>query len=264
MKLNLDYVICPICSVNVKRLATNGHLRKHKITSAELKIKFPGVNLTSSAYNDKIISSNVGRILSKESRDKISQGNKGQKAWNKGLSKFTDSRVANYSNKTSITRKAKLRDGTLIHNSLGIKRTLESRNKMRLARINNILKNNKTWPSYNKNACKFFEYFDLKADTIGVYAGNPNEFLIKDLGYWLDYINFSLKIIIEWDEDHHFEKSGELTKRDIIRQEEIQRYFSEYKFIRIRHSTMIENYGRLCSSRVDNKVQELLILLQNN
>jgi very-short-patch-repair endonuclease len=54
------------------------------------------------------------------------------------------------------------------------------------------------------------------------------------LGYWLDYINFDLKVIIEWDEKRHYDASGNLKERDIRRQEEIQEYFPDFLFLRIR------------------------------
>jgi len=63
-----------------------------------------------------------------------------------------------------------------------------------------------------------------------MYGGG--EYHIRKLGYFLDYINFYKKIIIEWDESYHFDEEGKLREKDVIRQKEIQKVFPDFKFIR--------------------------------
>ena len=90
------------------------------------------------------------------------------------------------------------------------------------------------FPNFNPKACDYFEKFDKKNNTHGCHALNGGEYYIKELGYFVDYINHDLKIIIEWDESHHFDSSGNLLKKDQIRQNEIEGYFSDYEFRRIK------------------------------
>lgn len=89
-------------------------------------------------------------------------------------------------------------------------------------------------PNYNPKACEYFLLFDEMYNTKGRYAVYGNgEYLIKELGYFPDYINFDLKLIIEYDEGHHFE-NGVLRERDVQRQQEIQKHFPDFEFFRIK------------------------------
>jgi len=100
---------------------------------------------------------------------------------------------------------------------------------MRLAAIKRIRRNNgKVFPSYNVHACNWFKLFDEINSTNGMYG--PNEYLIEELGYWPDYINFDVKLIIEWDESYHRNQE----EKDKQRQKEIQKHFSDFEFIRIK------------------------------
>ena len=122
----------------------------------------------------------------------------------------------------------------------GEEKAKEIKRKHRLKRIEQITKNEgKFTPIYNKKAVKFFEYFDYLIDSKGKYAeSGSGEYEI--LGYFLDYINFNYKLIIEFDEERHFTKKG-LKKSDIQRQKEIQEYLFDFKFIRIREKNFIIN-----------------------
>lgn len=66
----------------------------------------------------------------------------------------------------------------------------------------------------------------------GQHAENGGEYLIEELGYYLDYINFEKKLIIEFDERGHY-AGGELKEADKIREKEIRAYFSDFEFKRI-------------------------------
>ena len=57
----------------------------------------------------------IGHIVSKEARLKISLGNKGRTAWNKGLTKETDKRVKKYSQGHSERMKKLWVDGKYIN-----------------------------------------------------------------------------------------------------------------------------------------------------
>jgi very-short-patch-repair endonuclease len=90
-------------------------------------------------------------------------------------------------------------------------------------------------PNFNPKACDYFEKFDKENNTSGQHARNGGEFHIKELGYWVDYINHDLKLIIEWDEEKHFTEN-KLIEKDIIRQQEIQELYPDYEFRRIREN----------------------------
>lgn len=118
----------------------------------------------------------------------------------------------------------------------GKKASPQTKLKHRISIIKNIEKNyGICFPAYNKQACEFFKKFDGAMETKGNYAVyGGGEYHIKELGYFPDYINFDLKLIIEIDEKCHFEKSGNLKQKDIQRQKEIQEFYPDFTFIRIR------------------------------
>lgn len=116
----------------------------------------------------------------------------------------------------------------------GRKHKKETILKIRKATINN---RGFTFPNYNKEACEYFRKFDKEHNTKGRYAVyGGGEYFIEELGYWPDYINFNMKLIMEWDEPRHY-KGGKLKRKDVDRQREIQEYFSDFEFIRIKTSS---------------------------
>lgn len=114
----------------------------------------------------------------------------------------------------------------------------EINRKIRIAKIKKIEESvangGQIQPAYSFQACKFFEQFDKDFNTRGQYATNGGEYFIKKLGYWPDYINFDLKLIMEWDEEYHYDVDGNLREKDIRRQKEIQEHFPDFRFVRIR------------------------------
>lgn len=110
----------------------------------------------------------------------------------------------------------------------------ETCRKMRLSAIKYRKSLDPGWhPSYNKEACKYFEEFDKQNNTKGQHAEKDGEYCIEDLGYYLDYINFDLKLIMEYDERRHYAR-GELKERDKIREQEIRSQFPDFEFRRIK------------------------------
>lgn len=116
------------------------------------------------------------------------------------------------------------------------KRKIGLKNRIHhINRIKKILsKGDQLSPNWNPKACDYFEQFDKQHNTSGQHARNGGEFYIKELGYWVDYMNHDLKLIMEYDEKHHFNKDGKLRKKDIIRQQEIEELYPEYDFRRIK------------------------------
>lgn len=87
------------------------------------------------------------------------------------------------------------------------------------------------YPKYNKEACELFDLVNKEFNLNGIHAGNGKEVHIKELGYFLDYYEPSINLVIEYDEDHH-----ELPKnliKDLKRQKEIENYLN-CNFIRIK------------------------------
>jgi len=95
-------------------------------------------------------------------------------------------------------------------------------------------------PNYNAIACRWFEEFDNVNNTNGFHATSEGEFYIEELGFFPDYFNPQLKLIMEWDEAHHYTKKGELFAKDQERQKAIQTLFPDYQFIRIKEDDFKE------------------------
>jgi len=129
---------------------------------------------------------------------------------------------------------SKWQKGKIYEQTMGSKIAKECRRKQRLKAIERINKNyGKCCPNYNPKACEIFKQFDEKNNTQGYYAMYGNgEHYIEELGYFLDYINFDKKLIIEVDEKHHFDKSGLLKSKDIKRQQEIKNLYPDFNFLR--------------------------------
>jgi len=96
----------------------------------------------------------------------------------------------------------------------------EVRQKLRLSIIESIKKcKNGIAPRYNPHACRLFDAINKEMGWCGLHAENGGEFYIKDLGYWVDYYEPTLNIVIEY-----YEKGHNKTKtiiRDTRRQQEI-------------------------------------------
>lgn len=117
----------------------------------------------------------------------------------------------------------------------GMKFSEEHIKNLRLARIKDVeRKNGVVYPNFNPKACEFFKSFDMLFNTKGQYAMyGGGEYYIERLGYFPDYFNLTLKLIMEWDEPNHYE-NGRLKEKDKIRQKEIQELYPEFEFVRVR------------------------------
>ncbi len=176
--------------------------------------------------------------FSEESKKKMSESSKGQKAWNKGKHYTEETREK--------IRKARI----------GKKHKSETRQKLRIINLNKMKENIKIGaqltPFYNRKACEYFKQFDEVNNTEGQYATNGGELCV--LGYWLDYVNHSMKIIIEWDEENHHYINGKLREKDMIKQKEIEIHFPDYTFIRIREAEYIPKANELFPRLVENGI----------
>lgn len=118
-------------------------------------------------------------------------------------------------------------------------RTTEANEKRRAASrlimIERLRKINKSFhPPYNPKACQYFNQLMKESNTYIQHAENGGEFLIRELGYWVDGYDQINNIVYEYDEKHHF-VNEQLLNKDVRRQQEITN-FLKCKFIRIKES----------------------------
>jgi very-short-patch-repair endonuclease len=61
----------------------------------------------------------------------------------------------------------------------------------------------------------------------GIYFnknGKKEQFLIEYLGYFVDYYEPKLNVVVEYDETNHYNSDWSLKEKDIKRQKEIVKY----------------------------------------
>ena len=112
----------------------------------------------------------------------------------------------------------------------GLKLTEEHIKGIRLAAIERVKEHHGICrPNFNLKACEYFKSFDNQNKTQGEYATSGGEHYIKQLGYFLDYFNSTMKIIMEWDEPYHKKQK----EKDFKREKEIKKVYPSYAFVRI-------------------------------
>lgn len=119
---------------------------------------------------------------------------------------------------------------------MGRKLSIESKIKRRINRIKDLkIFNSHFHPSYNKEACGYFQLLNMFNGWNGKHALNGGEYHIDGLDYWVDYYEPNLNLVLEWDEKYHY-KGGKLRERDLIRQEQIKKHLG-CNFYRIKKLT---------------------------
>jgi hypothetical protein len=144
----------------------------------------------------------------------------------------------NYRKRVSERQKLKNNNPNFSKNWVGRKHKQESIDKIRDTQILQRARkglSNKFKPNFNTDACKLFDFIALKTNTTIIHGLNGGEYNIKELGYWVDGYDKDNNIVYEFDEKRHFNKDGTLNKRDIIRQNNIEKYLG-CKFIRLNES----------------------------
>jgi hypothetical protein len=77
-------------------------------------------------------------------------------------------------------------------------------------------------PAVGTNEIGYFAILEESRNWNGIYAGkHKKQYFIKELGYWPDYYEPTLNIIVEYDEPHHYEVNGNLKVKDMERMHEI-------------------------------------------
>lgn len=86
-------------------------------------------------------------------------------------------------------------------------------------------------PYYNPCACEAIENFADKRVYDFQHAENGGEYYISELGYFVDGYDEDQNVVVEYDEEHHFD-NGELIQEDASRMREIGLHL-ECEFYRI-------------------------------
>ena len=118
--------------------------------------------------------------------------------------------------------------------------TEEARRKMRVAACKRVMKLQRNNAGrINNVGIKEGRYFDRLEKEHGwkgiYYKKSKKQFLIEYLGYFVDYYEPNLNIVVEYDEPRHY-RHGVLIEKDVKRMNEIKRYlgcqfwrYDEYK-----------------------------------
>jgi hypothetical protein len=119
---------------------------------------------------------------------------------------------------------------------IGHKHSEETKRKNRLATINYImLKNGGIRPSYNKEACQYFDSLSKNNGWNLRHALNGGEYYINELGYFIDAYDEKKNIVVEYDEPYH--DRPQQKDKDASRQKNIIRYLSPNEFWRFHENT---------------------------
>jgi very-short-patch-repair endonuclease len=180
---------------------------------------------------EKLRKINTGKKHSELTKLKMSLSKQGEKNHNYGKSIPIETKQ-----KISTSHKGKIisrhtRD-KMSRSHIGKKLTTEIKNKLRVKANARLTKQYKEYrPNYNKFACELFNDINHYMKWNGQHAENGGEYYIKELGYWLDYYEPTINIVIEYDEPHH----KYMIEKDKERQEQIEKNLSCI-FIRLNES----------------------------
>lgn len=250
----IDYVICPICGRHM-RMITTGHLKLHSMTRSEFMANFSKQimqcekrrllcsmiskgKIPTFEVRNKIRKTLLGRKHSEEHKRKNRDAQKKvfhYKEWGDAISKALMGKTLSEAHCRAISL-GKI--GVSYEKIFGAEKAIEVRKKQRIATSRYVeFNNNIKFPAYNKVSCEYFKFYCLENSITdaryAVYGGG--EYLVQELGYWLDFISFDKKLIIEWDEDHHYNFDGSLCEKDVRRQEELMSLYPDFIFVRIKH-----------------------------
>ena len=169
-----EHIVCELCKKKFRRI-TNSHLRdKHGISIDEYKKSFPHFSL----------SSPTSKLLVQKSVQKLYDSGK----------LIPYERTEEIKSKISSKLKGISQTPEFIEKRMrslrGKKRSQNTRKKMSISQTKQILKNKmrggQIFPNYNKKACEYFNSLMEKTETNIQHAENGGEFLIKELGLWID------------------------------------------------------------------------------
>lgn len=153
-------------------------------------------------------------------KEKISKNQIGRIPWNKDKTGVYSQETLRKIGESSKGRPSPKKDKPLSEST---------KKKLRLKRIEQLnTRHGQISPNYNPIACQLFEDINREMNWNGQHAENGGEFFIKELGYWVDYYEPNLNIVIEFDENKH----KYTVDKDMKRQKEIEDHLG-CKFYRI-------------------------------
>jgi len=181
------YRTCIVCG-DVKEVKSRQATNRKYCSSCKYKSEDRSKKISEQKSGEK--HQFFGKKLTKNHKDKISTGNRGKLVSNETRRKISASRTG----RIASTRK-------------GIKLSEETKTKIRLGGIEAYKRKhavNIPSPRINPTACKLFGEIESKFGLDGIYFSKSGyEFFIKELGYWVDYYEPNLNLVIEFYERHH-------------------------------------------------------------
>jgi len=203
----------------------NNPISRKKVSESKIGKPRPDLaNNPNHPFRDpKVRAKAVKRLQSPEVRQKISNAHRGRKhnyingmqgrcAYDIWLEKYgkieADKRRCNANEKRSIA-------------------SSKSRIRQIQQRCGQIM------PNYNPAGCIIIDWYNMYYDLNFQHAENGGEYHIKELGYFVDGYDKEKNIVIEIDERHHFDSSGNLRECDVQRQRRIENLL-KCEFIRIK------------------------------
>lgn len=197
---NIYYRLCPKCECRLD------YITKGRFTLANKN--------NSKCKSCAMSEMNKGRVASVDARIKMSLAQKGRKHSETTLQKMRGKRNGMY----GVFRCGEQNP------FYGKKHTEETRMKMRLAMCQKIVQRNRETgqiANVNPNETKYFMELEKKMGWNGVFYGKSPEQHLLDIGYFVDYYEPFLNIVVEYDEPKHY-RCGKLRNRDIERMNNIK------------------------------------------
>jgi len=195
-------------------------MRKGQKHSAETRerISSKTKEIMTPEHRERLSVAQKGKKLSTEHRDKISSAVKDswtpERRKNRSVAYLGSNhpRFGKNHSKKSIARMSAAKKGKkhsavsrskMSESHKGIKHTEETKRKMSIASKQRITESDTICLNYNKTACRIFDVINKRLNVNGLHALNGGEKVV-DGRYAVDYYCEDLKLIIEWDEPHHF------------------------------------------------------------
>ena len=261
-------------------------IRRQKLDSGEIQVWNKGIKSTQIAWNKGLTKETDSRVA--DYSKKGSESSKGRIPWNKGLKNcYVQSEESNKKRSQSVKNQIKRdpdvlnrrREGIKKHYNMQGAREAQSvamkksfyenpeialkigrankgrkfgedfRKKQRESMLSQLqeryFNGGQIQPNYNITASEFFKQFNQLFGLDGRYATNKKEKQIA--GFFVDYFNDDVKLIIEWDEEGHYGPAysgGKLSERDIYKQNAVMSEYPDFLFIRLREKDVFRIWDR--------------------
>jgi NUMOD3 motif len=111
---------------------------------------------------------------------------------------------------------------------LGIHNSAEHNRKIRMSHIKrrNLLfggSDGVMYPNVGDREGEYFKQLEIERGWNGIYYNkSKKQMYIEGTGYFVDYYEPSLNIVVEYDETHHYDANWNLRDKDVQRQDEIK------------------------------------------